>query len=174
MNILSRFPNVAAVTTLFVVLLGSGSAEAESHNRLHEKTHNSIIVNKNYVKQRNAKTITDKKSKNLSIRKLISHVIPSKFVNYSAVGIASWYGYESGKITASGDRFNPLALTAAHKFLPLSSRLRVTNLKNNKSIVVTVNDRGPHIKGRLIDLSLKSARLLDISGLAKVQIQTVN
>ena len=62
------------------------------------------------------------------------------------------------------------AMTAAHKTLPLDSKVKVTNLKNNKSIIVTINDRGPYVKGRSIDLSLASARALGVIGTAKVQM----
>lgn len=67
------------------------------------------------------------------------------------VGSASWYGSESGSITASGAKFNPSGMTAAHRTLPFGTRVKVTYQK--KSVVVTINDRGPFIKGRIIDLS---------------------
>jgi rare lipoprotein A len=89
---------------------------------------------------------------------------------YKAQGIASWYGWESGSRTATGSRFNPNALTAAHRTLPLPSRVRVTNLANKRSVVVTVNDRGPFITNRLIDLSYGAAKALGIKGTARVEI----
>ncbi len=92
----------------------------------------------------------------------------------TACGGASWYSLRSR--TASGEMMNPAAMTAAHKTLPLGSKVKVTNLKNNRSIVVTINDRGPFIKGRLIDLSKGAARQLDFvhSGVARVQIESVD
>ena len=95
---------------------------------------------------------------------------------YREVGIASWYGYESGNRTATGERFNPRGMSAAHKTLPLPTRVRVTNLANGKSTVVIVNDRGPFVKGRLIDLSMGAARRLDIyqRGSAKVLVEALN
>ena len=87
-------------------------------------------------------------------------------------GTASYYGSEfRGRRTASGERFNPKAMTAAHKTLPLGSRVRVTNLRNGKSVEVTINDRGPYTGGRIIDLSKGAARKLDMirSGTAKVR-----
>ena len=95
---------------------------------------------------------------------------------YREVGIASWYGFESGSRTATGERFNPRGLSAAHKTLPLPTRVRVTNLANGKSTVVMVNDRGPFVKGRLIDLSMGAARRLDIyqRGSAKVLVEALN
>lgn len=89
---------------------------------------------------------------------------------YRAQGVASWYGWESGNRTATGARFNPGALTAAHRTLPLPSRVRVTNLANKRSVEVTVNDRGPFVKNRLIDLSYGAAKALGIKGTARVEI----
>ncbi len=81
--------------------------------------------------------------------------------NYSAVGMASWYGTQfNGRPTANGETFNRLALTAAHLSLPLPSYVRVTNLENNRSITVRVNDRGPYVGNRLIDVSEQTAELL--------------
>ncbi|WP_244639666.1 septal ring lytic transglycosylase RlpA family protein [Aureimonas endophytica] len=89
----------------------------------------------------------------------------------TSCGGASWYSLRSR--TASGEMMNPAAMTAAHKTLPLGSKVKVTNLKNNRSIIVTINDRGPFIKGRMIDLSKGAARELDFvhSGVARVQIE---
>lgn len=90
---------------------------------------------------------------------------------YKERGIASWYGAESGNRTAMGARFNPQGLTAAHKTLPLPSRVRVTNLRNGRSIVLVVNDRGPFVKNRLIDLSQGAARAIGVRGLAEVEVE---
>lgn len=90
------------------------------------------------------------------------------------VGIASWYGPGfHGKLTASGEPYNMHDFTCAHKTFPLGSRLRVTNLLNGKSVLVTVNDRGPFVDGREIDLSYAAADRLDIigPGTAKVKIE---
>jgi rare lipoprotein A len=92
---------------------------------------------------------------------------------YSEQGIASWYGYESGNRTAMGTRFKPQAYTAAHKTLPLPSKVRVTNLHNGRSIIVMVNDRGPFKKNRLIDLSQEAAKKIGIHGLAKVKVEYI-
>ena len=90
-------------------------------------------------------------------------------------GVASFYGREHhGGPTASGERFNMHAMTAAHRTAPLGSRLKVTNLKNGKSVVVRINDRGPFIKGRIIDLSRGAADVLGFTGagLTRVAIET--
>ena len=92
------------------------------------------------------------------------------------VGIASWYGPQfHGKLTASGERFDQHKLTAAHRTLPLDTKVKVTNLENGKSIEVKVNDRGPYIPGRVLDLSSQAAKELgmDKEGLALVRIEIV-
>lgn len=83
-------------------------------------------------------------------------------------GGASWYALHSK--TASGERMNPSELTAAHRTLPFGTKLKVTNQKNGKSVVVRINDRGPFIKGRVIDLSKAAARELGFvsSGVTKI------
>jgi len=91
-------------------------------------------------------------------------------------GIASYYGsYFHGKKTASGELYNQYKLTAAHKTLPLGTVVKVTNLENHKSVFVKINDRGPYIKGRVIDVSTKAADLLGFKqkGTAKVAVEVV-
>ncbi len=90
---------------------------------------------------------------------------------YQEVGHASWYGSESGNRTAMGTRFIPQGLTAAHKTLPLPSKVRVTNLHNGRHVDVLVNDRGPFKKGRIIDLSHGAAKKIGLHGVAKVRIE---
>ena len=87
-------------------------------------------------------------------------------------GIASIYGYKGGR-TASGQRANPAHLTAAHRSLPFGTRVRVTNLRNKRAVVVRINDRGPFIKGRVIDLTPAAARVLGFSGLTRVSLSVV-
>ncbi|MGL5166183.1 MAG: septal ring lytic transglycosylase RlpA family protein [Afipia sp.] len=77
-------------------------------------------------------------------------------------GVASYYGNESGSKTASGQRFNQNAMTAAHRSLPFGTRLKVTH--SGRSVVVTVNDRGPFIRGRVLDLSTGAARAIGLTG----------
>lgn len=83
-------------------------------------------------------------------------------------GVASFYWQPQA--VACGGRFNPNAMTAAHKTLPCGSKVRVTNKKNGKSVVVTINDRGPFIKGRIIDLSRAAAKAIGMGGLATVTV----
>jgi rare lipoprotein A (peptidoglycan hydrolase) len=96
----------------------------------------------------------------------------SKEPTHTLQGIASWYGYpHHGRLTASGRRFNMYELTAAHRTLPLGTRLRVTNLSNGRSVTVTITDRGPFVKDRVIDLSYAAARRIDMIGPGTALIQ---
>jgi rare lipoprotein A len=92
----------------------------------------------------------------------------------STSGVASYY--QSGKQTANGESFNPYGLTAAHRTLPFGTKVRVTNMRTGKSVVVRINDRGPFIRGRVIDLSLGAAKLVGMttSGVAKVTYSILN
>ncbi|HEX2570856.1 MAG TPA: septal ring lytic transglycosylase RlpA family protein [Polyangia bacterium] len=92
------------------------------------------------------------------------------------IGLASWYGREhQGGPTASGERFNMRDLTAAHRRLPFGTRVRVTNLRNSKSVTVRINDRGPYGRGRIIDLSWAAARAIDMieAGVVRVRIEVL-
>jgi rare lipoprotein A len=94
----------------------------------------------------------------------------------ATTGHASWYGHEfARRPTASGERFDPEKLTAAHRTLPLGTRLRVTNLRNGRSVLVTINDRGPYMRRREIDLSLGAARAIGIirRGVERVRLELV-
>jgi rare lipoprotein A len=95
----------------------------------------------------------------------------------ASVGIASYYADKfQGRPTASGERFDNGRLTAAHRTLPFGTRVRVTNLDNGRSVTIRVNDRGPFVKGRIIDLSVAAARRLDMlrTGVARVRVEPVN
>jgi rare lipoprotein A len=96
---------------------------------------------------------------------------------YDHIGLASWYGArEAGHRTASGAIFDPAKLSAAHRKLPLGSCVRVTRLTNRQSIVVPIIDRGPFVRGRLLDLSWAAAERLGmtVQGLAKVRIARIS
>ncbi len=88
-------------------------------------------------------------------------------------GVASVYGYKGGR-TANGEHVSIRALTAAHKSLPFGTRVRVTNRRNGRSVVVRINDRGPFVRGRIIDLTPAGARALGFSGLAPVTVSVVH
>jgi rare lipoprotein A len=100
--------------------------------------------------------------------------------SYEEIGVASWYGNETrrqqgGHMTANGEAFDPAKPTAAHKLLPLPVHVRVTNLENGRSLILRVNDRGPFVQGRIVDLSAGAARQLGFyeKGTARVKVETV-
>ena len=102
--------------------------------------------------------------------------VPEENTNYTAVGMASWYGDDfHGRYTANGEIFDMNSISAAHPTLPLPCYARVTDLANHRSIIVRVNDRGPYVGDRVIDLSVKAAKLLGFygEGLAKVKVEYV-
>lgn len=98
----------------------------------------------------------------------ITMLLASSPLAHAQSGIASIY---SGGKTANGEHASPRGLTAAHKTLPFGTRVRVTNRKNGRSVVVRINDRGPFVRGRIIDLTPAAARALGFSGLAPVEVQ---
>ena len=103
--------------------------------------------------------------------------IAGKHGDLKQKGAASYYADRfHGRKTASGERYNKQALTAAHRTLPLGTRVRVTNAKNGKSVVVKINDRGPFGKGRILDLSREAAEELRMirSGVARVQLEVLS
>lgn len=106
-------------------------------------------------------------------------IVKTSIVNYIDKGsmLASWYGPRShGKTTANGEVYNQLAFTAASTTLRFGTLLKVTNLRNNKSVIVRVNDRGPYIGGRQLDLSKAAAQLLDMTlrGVVKVKVEQLS
>ena len=91
---------------------------------------------------------------------------------HAETGVASVYAYDGGK-TASGERANPRALTAAHRTLPFGTTVKVTNQKNGRTVVVRINDRGPFKRGRIIDLTPAAAQSLGFDGLAPVTVSSM-
>ena len=109
-------------------------------------------------------------------------VVPAKLVSKPKaqrpyqVGTASWYGsYFQGRPTASGEPYNMYDMTAAHMALPLGTMVKVTNLRNGRSVVLRINDRGPVVDGRIIDVSYNAAKALDFKarGLQRVRLDIV-
>lgn len=95
---------------------------------------------------------------------------------YTEVGLASWYGpAHDGRATASGERFDMEAMTGAHRTLPFGTVVRVTNLETGRSVQVRINDRGPYVSGRVIDLSSRAAAALGLkrAGVARVRIEII-
>jgi rare lipoprotein A len=108
---------------------------------------------------------------------LIGLLSCAKESTHTLRGLASWYGERHhGGLTASGERFDMYALTAAHRTLPMGTRLRVTNLTNGRSVVVIVNDRGPWIRARIIDLSYAAAHRIGLinAGTAPIQLEVLD
>jgi len=100
----------------------------------------------------------------------------SRAAGYDRVGHASWYGKKfHGRKTASGQRYNMYAFTAAHRTLPFGTQVAVTNLANGRTVRVVINDRGPFVRGRLIDVSRRAAHDLGFlnQGTARVRVRTV-
>lgn len=105
------------------------------------------------------------------------HADRTRVARGTQIGIASWYGPGfHGKRTASGQRFDMYALTAAHKTLPFGTRVRVTNLANRRSTVLTINDRGPFVPGRIVDVSKRAAQVLGFEhqGKARVSVEVLS
>ncbi len=106
-------------------------------------------------------------------RPAVSYARPSTSASHAQVVTASWYGSEfRGRRTSSGETFNPDELTAASRSLPMGSRVRVTNISNGRAVVVRINDRGPFVKGRSIDLSHAAAQRIGLTrkGVGRVQV----
>ena len=101
---------------------------------------------------------------------LIYQFSPTHLTPSAADQVASVYSHESGSGTASGQKLNREAFTAAHRTLPFGSKVKVTNKSNGRSVIVTINDRGPFVHGRVIDVTPAAARMLGFSGLAQVTL----
>jgi len=133
-------------------------------------------LNKNNLQENNEKIkkqlCATKNSKNETYRvRGKKYKIMKSSDNYEEVGVASWYGKRFNKRrTSSGERYNMFKMTAAHKTLPLSTNLLVTNLVNGKQVIVKINDRGPFVGDRLIDLSYGAAKKLGMIGLGTTQV----
>lgn len=153
------------------------------------KKSNTLKVPLNNREQTTPKTISDKTADDISLAETLPPNIEHKYQykvrgkqykvfksgkNFQQIGSASWYGPGfHGKKTANGERYNMHAMTAAHKTLPLGTKVQVTNLSNGRKIIVRINDRGPFHGGRIIDLSKKAAQKLGIikSGYGKVHLK---
>ena len=89
-------------------------------------------------------------------------------------GIASYYGGKfHGRRTASSEIFDKNAMTAAHRSLPFGTKVKVTNLRNGRTVLVRVNDRGPHVRGRIIDLSQAAAKKIGLKGVVRVKLEVL-
>jgi rare lipoprotein A len=144
------------------LLIGGSITEASAKSRHHRVHHTSNSSNG---------PSSDSTS---SWRDANAAIAPSSGSGHSFSGMASYYGNESGSQTASGQRFNQNAMTCAHRSLPFGTKLRVTH--GGQSVVVTVNDRGPFVRGRVLDLSTGAARAIGLTsaGVGRVTAEVVS
>ncbi len=152
----------AALAVVAATLLVGGTAtEASAKSRHHHRHHLNHVSNGTGPSAG-------------SWRDASAAVAPSSGTGHSFSGIASFYGNESGSRTASGQRFNQEAMTAAHRTLPFGTKLRVTH--GDRSVVVTINDRGPFVRGRVLDLSTGAARAIGLigAGVGRVTAEVVS
>src|ERR1700676_3516490 len=153
----------AALTIVAATLLvGGGVTEASAKSRHHHRHHHSHPASNG-----------SNGSAAASWRNANAAIAPSSGSGRSFSGMASFYGNESRSQTASGQRFNQNALTAAHRTLPFGTKLRVTH--GDRSVVVTINDRGPFVRGRVLDLSTGAARAIGLTsaGVGRVVAEVV-
>ena len=142
-------------------------AEPKSKTR-----HHSILeLGKNFLP---SQLFTDNLKKDDSTQQVNNSFLP-RIARYLKKGIASWYGPGfHGKKTATGEVFNMYEMTAAHKTLPIPSYAEITNLKNNKTVIVKINDRGPYSNHRLLDLSYAAAKKIGIQGTGQVEVKAIS
>ena len=154
---ISRSHTALAVVAA-TLLVGGTATEASAKSRYHHH---------HYSHQARHSSESSWRDANASIA-------PSSGGGRTFSGIASFYGNESGRQTASGQRFNQNALTCAHRSLPFGTRLRVTH--GGRSVVVTVNDRGPFVRGRVLDLSTAAARAVGLTsaGVGRVTAEVIS
>ncbi len=141
-------PRTAIAFVAATLLIGGTATEASAKSRHHRHHHR-------HQAQADTNASSDWRNANASMT-------PTSDTGRCFSGMASYYGNESGSRTASGQRFNQNALTAAHRSLPFGTKLRVTH--RGQSVVVTINDRGPFIRGRVLDLSTGAARAIGLTG----------
>jgi rare lipoprotein A len=137
------------------LLVGGSITEASAKSRHHHHRHHHAGISS-------------------SVREANAAIVPSSGSGHSFSGMASFYGNESGSQTASGQRFNQNAMTCAHRSLPFGTKLRVTH--GGQSVVVTVNDRGPFVRGRVLDLSTAAARAVGLTsaGVGRVTAEVIS
>lgn len=144
-------PRTAIAFVAATLIVGGTATEASAKSRHHHRhSHHH-----HRHAQNDAAPTSDWRNANASMT-------PTSGTGHSFSGMASYYGNESGSRTASGQRFNQNAMTAAHRSLPFGTKLRVTH--GGSSVIVTINDRGPFIRGRVLDLSTGAARAIGLTG----------
>jgi rare lipoprotein A len=161
----SRTALAVFAATLFV---GGTATEASAKSRHH---HHHAFHHHHARRAGNGPDRTSGSSPAPFWRNANAAMTPVSGTGRSFSGIASYYGNESGSKTASGERFNQNAMTCAHRSLPFGTKLRVTH--GGRSVVVTVNDRGPFIRGRVLDLSTGAARAIGLGGVGQVTAEVI-
>jgi rare lipoprotein A len=162
---------VAFAVVAATLMVGGSATEASAKSRHHHhyaQRHHHHLARV----QSNDGATWGPSSWGSSLRNANAAIVPSSGSGRSFSGVASYYGNESGSKTASGERFNQNAMTCAHRSLPFGTKLRVS--AGGRSVVVTVNDRGPFVRGRVLDLSKGAARALGMGGLARVTAEVVS
>ncbi|KQT05734.1 MAG: septal ring lytic transglycosylase RlpA family protein [Bradyrhizobium sp.] len=151
-------PRTAIAFVAATLLVGGTATEASAKSRRHHHRHHA---------QTHTNATSDWRNANASMT-------PTSGTGRSFSGVASYYGNESGSRTASGQRFNQNAMTAAHRSLPFGTKLRVTH--GSQSVIVTINDRGPFIRGRVLDLSTGAARAIGLTsrGVGRVTAEVIS
>ena len=147
----------AIIAIAAILLVGGTATEASAKSRHHHRHHAHVVSHK-------SDSGSDKSGRDAGDT--------TSGTGHSFSGVASFYGNESGSQTASGQRFNENAMTCAHRSLPFGTKLRVTH--GGRSVVVTVNDRGPFVRGRVLDLSTAAARVLGIDGLGQITAEVIS
>lgn len=137
-----------------------------------------LIERPHTIAQRGRQVITN--SGVSFLRKFVLLAAALGFALFSTVAFAKTYVgkasyYKKGRMTASGERFRPMAMTAAHRYLPFGTVVRVTHIRSGRKVVVRINDRGPFIRGRIIDLSLGAARRIGLNryGVSRVRVEVI-
>ena len=156
-------PRTAIAFVAATLLIGGTATEASAKSRHHHYRHH----HRHHAANDDTSNARSWMNANASIR-------PSSGSGHSFSGMASFYGNESGSKTASGQRFNQNAMTAAHRSLPFGTKLRVTH--GGQSVVVTINDRGPFVRGRVLDLSTGAARAIGLTsaGVGRVTAEVIS
>jgi rare lipoprotein A len=170
--------NILKTVPLVLILLVSGCSLSNSRYQIKNDHSPSDIPPLGHIEDVNPRYEPYSRGGNKDYRvRGIDYKVFTHLTEFTELGNASWYGNKfHGHLTSNGERYNMFAMSAAHKNLPLPSYIEVTNLENNRKIIVRVNDRGPFHAGRIVDLSYAAAQKLDMidSGTAKVKIRLLH
>jgi len=167
---------VVAATLLAGGTATEASAKSRYHHHAYHHRHSHNVAratsNDGAASGSQESSFAGSSSPSSSWRSANATIVSMSGSGRSFSGVASYYGNESGSKTASGERFNQDAMTCAHRSLPFGTKLRVST--GGRSVLVTVNDRGPFVRGRVLDLSKGAARMLGMDGLARVTAEVVS